>query len=73
MNLFVCVLTRDCCQEALGSSPDSEEAMVALLNFAELRSSQERWAEAEALARRALALNGGDPSVRGAALANVGG
>ena len=46
---------------------------MALLNFAELRGGQERYPEAEALARRALSLLADEElSTRGAALTNLG-
>ncbi len=55
-----------------------EGAAVALLNYAELRGAQERWAEAEGLARRGLALlearvgaGGAEAATAGAARSNV--
>jgi hypothetical protein len=55
-----------------GTEDNADETTISLLNFAELRGSQERWAEAEGLARRALALGCGPKSItRGAGLANT--
>lgn len=58
-----------------GDTSDSwEGAAVALLNYAELRAAQERWPEAEGLAKRALRLlsERSDAALLAAAQANLG-